>query len=226
MIKRILLTVFALALLAAVAWLGFVASQDSGYVVWFGLAAAILAPFAFMVLGQAFRAREHEILTQLSKVPHIREMMRRASSEEERIRILESERQKLDETIRVEARRLTLSETRSRIETELHNKIREYDATIEELRRIDQEVEESPVREEITRVRKAIAERKRGRVIVVRFGKRERLFPVRRFGDDPFSMALLLTLHLIEKLQNRRNPRPALPAGHPQREVVEDSRGH
>jgi len=208
MIKRIIFIVFAVALLACVVGLGFLASRDSRYIIWFGLAAAILAPLAFVIFGQAFKASDRELLAQLSKVPQIREMMNRAESEEERIRILELERQKLDETIRVEARRQTLSEAQSRLEEELEDKIEEYDATVLELRLLDEEIDSSPVREEIGRVRTRLAERKRGRVIVIRVGKRELTFPVRKLGSDPFGMLFLMLLHVIEKLQKKRNAQP------------------
>jgi len=208
MIKRGILIVFAMTLLACVVWLGFLASSDSRYVVWFGISAAILAPFAFVVFGQAFKAIDRNLLAQLSKVPQIRELMEKAESEEERIRILELERQKLDETIRVEARRQTLAQAQSRLEKELEDKIKEYDAAVLELKLLDEEIKSSPVHEEIDRIRTRLAERKRGRVVVIRTMNREHTFPVRKFSGDQFSQLFLAILLVIERLQKKKSAQP------------------
>lgn len=203
MIKRIILVVLAAALLGCVIWLGVRASGNPRYVIWFGLAAAILAPLAFVLIGQALKPKDRELLAQLSKVPEIRELMEKAESEEGRIRILELERQKLDETIRVEARRQTVFESHSRLEKELEDKIKQYDASVLELKVLDEEIEDSPVREEISRVRARLAERKQGRVIVIRVGKREFAFSEREFSDHPVGLLLQLLFRGIEELQKR-----------------------
>ncbi len=142
-------------------------------------------------------------MVKLSKVPQVRDLIEKAHSEEERIRILELERQKLDETIRVEVRRQTLSDSKRELEKELENKIKQYDATIQELKLLDIEIEKSPVSEEIKRIQARLEERKKGRVIVIRAGKRELAWPVRKFGDDPISLMVIVILSLIEKLQKK-----------------------
>jgi hypothetical protein len=208
MVKKLLLIVLGVVLLISVIVLGILASKDPSYVIWFGLSAAILAPLAFVVFGHALKGNDHEILAQLSKVPQVRELMDKARSEEDRIKILEAERDRLDETIRVEARRQMLSESRSQLEKELDEKIKQYDATLAELRNLEQDIASSPVRQEIDRVRERLSERKKGRVIVIHAGKREMAFSVRKFGDNPLSMIALLMLLGMEKIQRKRKAQP------------------
>lgn len=205
MIKKLCLAGVGTLLLGSVVVLGVFASRDPSYVIWFGLAAAILAPLAFVLFGQVLKGDDRELLAQLSKVPQVRELMKKAKSEEDCIRILENERQRLDETIRVEARRQMLAESRAQLEKELEDKIKQYDATISELRNLDQQIAISPICQELQRIRERLSERKKGRVVVIHVGKRELAFSARKLGDDPISMMLLMVLLGIEKLQRKKN---------------------
>lgn len=105
MIKRIIFIALAVTLLSCVIVLGFNASRDSRYVIWFGLAAAILAPLALMVFGQALKSNDRALLAQLTKVPQVRELMEKAKSEEERIREY-SNRSVRSLTIQLDSRRV------------------------------------------------------------------------------------------------------------------------
>ena len=209
MIKKLLFVASGATLLILVVALGICASENSSYVIWFGLSAAILAPLAFVLFGHALKGNEREILTNLSKVPELKELIRKAHSEEERLRILEDERKKLDETIRIEVRHQILFELRSQLEKEVKEKTKKYKAVLDELQGLDQEVESSPVRQEIEQIQKILSERKRGRIIIIHIGNKEFIFPVRKLGNDPLSIGLLLMLLGIEKWQGR-NAQPTL----------------
>lgn len=90
----------------------------------------------------------------------------------------------------------------------MEDKIRQYDATVQELKLLDEEIESGPVREEISRIRKRLAERKRGRVIFIHIGKRELIFPVRYLRGNLFDMLTNMLLLAIEQIQKKVTARP------------------
>src|SRR3954447_3501563 len=112
MVLRIAAPVVGVALLGLVVWLGVRSGDDSRYIVWFGLASAILAPIGLTFISRAFRRKDDQVLRELSSVPEIQELIARADTEQERLQLLEQERQRLAEIVRVEARRQTLEERR------------------------------------------------------------------------------------------------------------------
>jgi hypothetical protein len=70
-------------------WLGLKTTSDAAFVVWFGLASAILAPTGIAMIGYAITGGQREVLQRLSKVPEIDKLISEAKTQEERIRLLE-----------------------------------------------------------------------------------------------------------------------------------------
>ncbi|AFY37488.1 hypothetical protein Lepto7376_1120 [[Leptolyngbya] sp. PCC 7376] len=71
----------------------------------FGISAAIVAPIGLTLLGYTISRDDSEMINNLSKVPEIEKLINQAKTEEEKIQVLEEERAKLTEIIRIEARR-------------------------------------------------------------------------------------------------------------------------
>lgn len=115
MFRRVLFPLFGCALIAGVVWLGLRSASDSRYIVWFGLASAIAAPLGLAAISQLFRARDADILRRLSRVPELQSLIEQATSAEEKLRLLEQERQQLEEIIACEAVRRALADRRERL---------------------------------------------------------------------------------------------------------------
>jgi hypothetical protein len=101
--KRILTLLIGLGLLGVVVYLGLIARSDQSYVVWFGIAAAILAPTGLAAIGYSLSAGNRQVLERFSKVPEIERLIGEAKSQEEKIRLLEQERARLIEIVELEA---------------------------------------------------------------------------------------------------------------------------
>ena len=203
--KKALFIILGTFLIAVVIKLGLIAKGDPSYVIWFGLASALLVPSAFGLIGYALKSDERKLLSELSKVPQIDELIEKAKSQEEKIEILEKERNKLNEIIRLEAKRQTLFHQKSTIENTMVGLYKEYVAIIQELESINEEVEESPVLEEIKKIQKRLNERKDGGIIVVKFGKKEIVFKQKNFSDSPLDLLFWFLMKLIEDIQKKLN---------------------
>lgn len=96
--------------LGAVIWLGYLTANNSTpqIVAVFGIASAIGAPIGFALIGYAFTSSEQEIIHRLAKVPEIEKLITEANSQEEKIWLLEKQKQQLAEIIQFEAKRQTL----------------------------------------------------------------------------------------------------------------------
>lgn len=200
--KKLFYIAIGLIFIGIVVFLGIKTTQDTSLVVWFGLASAIIAPIGLAMIGYGFRTDELKFYQDLSKVPEIGDLIEKAKTQEEQIALLEQERKKLTEIIQVEARRQTLLSTKEKIENELNKTLKEYNATLEELKLIDEKIEESAAVIEMKKIQKRINERSKGRVIVLKFWGKEIAIPERKIiGDSPLDLFLLLSLRSFEKLQ-------------------------
>lgn len=202
MLKKLIFIIIGVFLIAVVVSLGIKAAQNSSYVTWFGIASAVLAPSAFAIIGYGFKIDERHLFQQLSRIPEIDKLIREASTQEEKIALLEQERARLNEIIQVEARRQTLVASRESLEQDMTRILKDYNAIIEELALINIRIEESPVLQEMKRIQERIKARREGRVIVLRFGKREFFVPESKFSDSGIDILALLVLRLIERLQH------------------------
>jgi hypothetical protein len=63
----------------------------------FGLSSAVLAPGGIALISYAVTTRSRKALEELTRVPEIGKLVDKAKSQEEKIRILEEERDHLEE---------------------------------------------------------------------------------------------------------------------------------
>src|SRR5215210_2747906 len=165
-IRRI--TVFAMGaiLLAGVVWLGLKSTSDTTFVVWFGLASAILAPTGIAMIGYAITGGQREVLQRLSKVPEIDKLISEAKTQEERIQLLEEERSRVLEAVQLETRRQTLLTRKASLEDEGIRVLEALEAVEDELRSLEVDIEASTVKEEIQRLNERLRARQRGDIVV------------------------------------------------------------
>lgn len=150
----------------SVVYLGWLASITPSLVIWFGVAAAILAPAGFAFIGVALRAGENELLKKLSKVPELQQLIEKAQNQEEKIKALETEREHLEEVVKFEALRSLLLERKSTLESEGVKLLEALDSIEEQLKTIEVEVESSPDRVIIEKLRERIRSRQRGDILI------------------------------------------------------------
>ena len=203
MVKKLGFVVLGLLMLTAVVLLGFQTTRNTSYVVWFGLASVVLAPFALNVIVHASKMDDQLLFRQLLKVPQIDTLIQQARTQEEEIRLLEMERERLSEVIQVEARRQTLIAQLGSLEKRMAEALTEHKAVTDELELIGVTIEASPVLKEARRLQERIKARKKGRVIVVKFRGRELTFPEKEFSSALPDTLMLLWLRSIEARQRR-----------------------
>lgn len=205
MLKKLLFFIIGLGLIAVVVFLGMKAAKNPSFVVWFGLSAAILAPIAFAVISYGFSTDERRLFKELAKVPEIDKLIKEAKTKEEKIALLEQERARLDEIIQVEARRQMLTAKQDSLEKEILRVLNDYKAVEDELKIMDIKIDESPAFQEIERIQQRIKDRRKGKVFVIKFGKREITLRENDLSNlfFPSQSIFLLMLTLVEYVQQR-----------------------
>jgi hypothetical protein len=165
-VLRVLAAVLGLALLAAVVFLGLHVNDGPFYVIWFGLASALVAPVALTALGTAFKRSDQRVLERLSKVPEIERLISEARTQEERIRLLDRERADLVRTIQQEARREALLARRDSLESDGVRVLAELDAIDAELRGSADTSTQSHANAEVTRLYERLRAERHGDVVI------------------------------------------------------------
>ncbi len=165
-LKRIIAFAIGGAFLAGVVWLGLKTTSDAAFVVWFGLASAILAPTGITMITYAITGGQREVLQRLSKIPEIDRLISEARTQEERIQLLEEERSRLLEAVQLETRRQTLLTRKASLEDEGTRVLDALEAVEGELRNLEVDIEASTVKEEIERLNERLRARQQGDIIV------------------------------------------------------------
>ena len=102
LLKRIAAASLAFGLLAGVVHLGILSGRDNSFVVWFGIASAIVAPIGLALFGYALSPADRDLVQRLAKVPEIERLVEQAKTQEEKVRALEAEEARLAEVIRLD----------------------------------------------------------------------------------------------------------------------------
>lgn len=101
-IQKLFIAICGTSLIGATIYLGILSGKDGKFVPLFGICAAIVAPIGLTLLGSAFSQSEGEIIQQLAKVPEIEQLIAKAKNQEEKIKVLEAQRNHLDEIVKLE----------------------------------------------------------------------------------------------------------------------------
>lgn len=163
--RRFLAFMVGAASVAVVIRLGFLSIEDPGYILWFGLAAALVAPVGLALLSYALFGGSRVSAKRLSKVPEIAELIDRAETEEEKLRLLEVEKLRLEEFVRYEAERMTLESRKAALEDSASRVLNELNDIEGELKRIDAAPSSKIVSEQVQQLRHRLQVGRRGDLV-------------------------------------------------------------
>lgn len=169
--KRYILILLGLALIGADVWLYFQAQRNAGiFLLLFGVGSAIAVPAGVGLITYAFGERQREALKKLTKVTEIEDLIAKAETEEQKIKILTNEYNKLEATIQSESTRLSLITRKDDLEKDAKRIIEELDCVETELAAFrEQEIAGVPA-EEVNKLRERVRAKRSGD-IVIRFGR-------------------------------------------------------
>ncbi len=169
--KKILGLIACVILLGGVLFLAVISYTQPWYIVPYGIACAFFPQLIFTIIGVLFVRDDKKVLRQLAKVPEIQSLINKATSTEERIKVLEEERKNLDEVINFEAKRRTLLAQKEIYEVE-GNKV------LNELSRIDGDLSilESQKNEKSEVTKKLLARIANEKDLVLVLGSRKIVF--------------------------------------------------
>jgi hypothetical protein len=210
-LKRFIATLVAMGHLTGVIYLGILSGQDSKFVVWFGIASAIAAPIGLSLLAYALRRSDDGLIQRLAKVPEIGQMIENAKTQEEKIRLLERERSRLAELIRLESRRQVVSDRIETLRQDAIRMIQEFEGLERESHDLGNEIGDSAVSEEMQRLRERLRARERGDVVLTLGG---RTYRIDRDIIKAFPMGgnlLLAGFRLLERWEGLREKRTRRP---------------
>ena len=166
MLKRAGATIAALALIAGVTYLGWLSSKDSAFIWWFGVAAALAAPLGLTLLGFALNGSDSDVIKRLAKVPEIDRLITEAKSHEDKIKLLEAEREKLVDIVRLESRRQAIVDRVTSLESDAVRILVELENLDQEQDALAIKIGDSNVSKEIMRLRERVRARERGDLVV------------------------------------------------------------
>jgi len=166
LIRKIIAALIATALIAGTVYLGIRSGKESYFVVWFGIASAIAAPVGLALFGYAISRSNGEVIQRLAKVPEIEKLIEQAKTQEEKIQILEAERSRLAEIVKLESRRQAALDRIDSLERDAIRILSELESLDGELKLLDEQVGESAASEEIRRLRERLKAREDGDVIL------------------------------------------------------------
>jgi hypothetical protein len=204
------LVVVAVALLAGVVCLGINSKDHRELIVWFGIASAIVAPTGFSLLRYAFGPPMSKTIQELGKVPEIRELVEKAKTQEEKVKLLEGELSRLDEIVKLESRRQTARDRVESLERDGVRIVRELDALDRELQLFDEQIGQSAVSQEIQSLRERLRAREKGDIFLT-FGKRVYHLDRSVFTSMPLGIGYLYLVYfeLLKLLSRGSAKRPA-----------------
>jgi hypothetical protein len=169
--KKIISALIATGLVGGTIYLGIQSGKDNRFVVWFGIASATAAPVGLALFGYAISRSDNEIIQRLSKVPEIERLIEQAKTQEEKIQVLETERSRLAEIVKIESRRQASLDRIDNLERDAVRILAELENLDSELVLIDEQIGESSISEEIRRLRERLKAREDGDIIL-RLGSR------------------------------------------------------
>lgn len=212
-LKRIAAGLLGLGSIAGVVYLGFLSGQNPAFVVWFGIASAVLAPVGLALAGYALTPGDHDVIQRLARVPEIERLVKEAKTVEEKIRLLEAERARLADVVQLEGRRQAIKDRRDSLEHDAVRALDELKALDEEERLLGEKIHESPGHNAIQELHERLKARQ-SQDPVFRIGSR--IYRIHRdliLGITPFGLGrvILAYLRFLETLNERRRKRRAAP---------------
>ena len=206
--RKIISALIATGLITGTVYLGILSGKDNRFVIWFGIASATVAPVGLGLFSYAISRSDSEIIQQLAKVPEIEKLIQQAKTQEEKIQVLEAERSRLAEIVKIESRRQAALDRINSLEGDAVRILAELENLDRELILIDEQVGESAISEEIRRLRERIKAREDGDVIL-RLGSRVYSIDRDIIKALPFGLGnpLIAYFRIAEKLEKAVLPK-------------------
>jgi len=175
-------------------------------VVTISIALAIL----FFQVGRSIKTES--TINELSKVPHIKKLIEEAKTEEEKIKVLEEEKEKLIEHIEIESKRMFLIKRLEDLDERLKDSykrltplLNEIEIHEKELKQINDSYSSSISLKEIEKIRDRI-EAKREGILFLKFGKKEYEINTEYLNFFPSFLRefIIAYIKLLNKISNRQ----------------------
>lgn len=126
-------------LILSVVFLGIKSAENNVFVVPFGLACALIAPIGISCISSVFNIGNNDTLKKLLKVPQIDELIQKAETQEEKIKLLEDERKQLSNIVKYETFKYAALERRKYLENEAKSILNEYEKVEKEIQQLNLE---------------------------------------------------------------------------------------
>ena len=140
--KKFFLLFTGVILIFLVVFLGIKSTENNTFVVLFGLACALIAPVGISCITSVFNVGNKETLKNLLKVPQIDELIQKAETQEEKIKLLEDERKQLSNIVKYETLKYAALERRKYLEDEAKNILEAYEKIEKEIEQLNLEKKE------------------------------------------------------------------------------------
>ena len=208
LIRKIISALIGTGLITGTVYFGIQSGKDNRFVIWFGIASATAAPVGLNLFNYALFSRsDRKIIQQLAKVPEIERLIQPAKTQEEKIQVLEAERSRLAEIVKIESRRQAALDRINSLDGDAVRILAELENLDRELILIDELVGESAISEEIRRLRERIKAREDGDVIL-RLGSRVyRIDPGFITALPLLGNALIVSFRIAEMLEKAVLPK-------------------
>lgn len=199
--KKIFLLMIGIALIVSVVFLGIKSAENKAFVVPFGLACALIAPVGISCITSIFNIGNNEKLKKLLKVSQIDELIQKAETQEEKIKLLENERKQLSSIVKYETLKYAALERRKHLESEAENILKEYEKVKREIQQLNLEKKEerlsNKVIDELYRKLENKENYQNTELLILSLFD---AMPIR----IPFLRSIALLCYMIEQLFNKR----------------------
>lgn len=212
-ILKIISYVLALLLLILVVILHYLVTKGKISIDVYTLGIAISIPFAILFLQFGRSIKAESTINELSKVPQIEKMIDEAKTKEEKIKVLEEEKEKLLEYIEIESKRMFLIKRLEDIDERLKDGykpliplLNEIDILENELKQINDSYSSSISLKEIAKIRDRIEAKREGKLFL-KIGKREFEINTKILGafiDPDIIIAFSKQLNTISNILKRK----------------------
>ena len=168
-----------------------------------GVSISIALAISFFQVGRSIKTEA--ILNALSKVPQIEKRIDEAKTTEEKIKVLEEEKEKLLEYIEIESKRMFLIKQLEDIDERLKDGLNEIDILEKELKQINDSYSSSISIKEIEKIRDRIEAKKEGKLFL-KIGKKEYEIATEYLIPFPHFLRELIIAYikLLNKISNKK----------------------
>lgn len=208
---RLIFFLLSVVFFGSVIWAGvWTASDPTNFrLIVLTVVAAINTQIGFYFFSVALPGNDQQIIKRLAKVPEIESLILEAKTREEKIAVLEQQRSRLEEVIKLEVRRLTLVNRKEDLESEGIRVLHDLKIIETELTQINEHINQNSVlQRELELLNERISAQRRGDLVIEFLGQS---IVIRRELQDmiPFRGGFILLIQIsndiAETLLRRRN---------------------